>query len=74
MNPDTRLTFPVDAVPKYGTLFNINEHIHWVRMKLPMSLNHVNLWTLGNTDDLTLIDTGMQLDDCLLYTSDAADE
>ena len=63
MNSETRLTFPIDEVPKYGTLFNINEHINWVRMPLPMSLNHVNLWTLGGIDDLTLIDTGMQLDD-----------
>mgnify|MGYP005697748961 FL=1 len=63
MNSETRLTFPIDEVPKYGTLFNINEHINWVRMPLPMSLNHVNLWTLGGINDLTLIDTGMQLDD-----------
>lgn len=62
MNSETRLTFPIDEVPKYGILFNINEHINWVRMPLPMSLNHVNLWTLGGIDDLTLIDADDLLD------------
>ena len=32
-------------------------------MPLPMSLNHVNLWTVGDKDSLTLIDTGMNLKD-----------
>jgi glyoxylase-like metal-dependent hydrolase (beta-lactamase superfamily II) len=32
-------------------------------MPLPMSLNHINLWGLGTQDNLTLVDTGMHLDD-----------
>ena len=41
----------------------INEHVRWIRMPLPMSLNHINLWGLGAQDNLTLVDTGMHLDD-----------
>mgnify|MGYP003311831478 CR=1 FL=1 len=63
MNSETRLTFPLDVVPKSGTLHAINEHVRWIRMPLPMSLNHINLWGLGTQDNLTLVDTGMHLDD-----------
>ncbi len=63
MNIEKRLEFPIDDVPKYGVLHQINDQIHWVRMPLPMSLNHVNLWTVGYKDSLTLVDTGMQLED-----------
>ena len=63
MNAEKRLEFPIDEVPKYGVLHQINEQIHWIRMPLPMSLNHVNLWTVGDKDSLTLIDTGMHLED-----------
>ena len=38
MNPDTRLEFPIDTVPKNGTMYSINDDLHWVRMPLPMSL------------------------------------
>ena len=63
MNSDTRLTFPLDVVPKSGSMHVINEHVLWIRMPLPMSLNHINLWGLGNKENLTLVDTGMNLDD-----------
>ena len=63
MNSETRLTFPIDVVPQSGTLYAINEHVRWIRMPLPMSLNHINLWGLGIKDNLTLVDTGMHLDD-----------
>jgi glyoxylase-like metal-dependent hydrolase (beta-lactamase superfamily II) len=63
MNPDTRLEFPIDTVPKNGTMYSINDELHWVRMPLPMSLNHINLWLIGSKDQATLVDTGMFLDD-----------
>ena len=63
MNSEARLNFPIDDVPKSGTLQVINEHVRWIRMPLPMSLNHINLWGLGRKDDLTLVDTGMHLED-----------
>ena len=63
MNPDTRLEFPIDTVPKNGTMYSINNELHWVRMPLPMSLNHINLWLIGSKDQATLVDTGMFLDD-----------
>ncbi len=63
MSADNRLEFPIETVPKSGSSYVINEHVRWVRMPLPMSLNHINLWALGLDDNLTLVDTGMHLDD-----------
>ena len=63
MNSETRLIFPLDVVPKSGTMHEINKHVRWIRMPLPMSLNHINLWGLGTQDNLTLVDTGMHLDE-----------
>ncbi len=33
--------------------------VYWIRMPLPMSLNHINLWALEDGDGWTLVDTGM---------------
>ena len=63
MSTEHRLEFPIKTVPKSGTSHIINEHVRWVRMPLPMSLNHINLWALGQNKNLTLVDTGMHLDD-----------
>ena len=63
MNSETRLNFPIDEVPKSGTLRAIHEQVRWIRMPLPMSLNHINLWGLGAKDNLTLVDTGMHLNE-----------
>jgi glyoxylase-like metal-dependent hydrolase (beta-lactamase superfamily II) len=35
--------------------------VHWLRMPLPMALNHINLWALEDGDGWTLVDTGMNL-------------
>ena len=44
MNIDTRLVFPYEDVPKNGTMLEIENNVRWIRMPLPMSLNHINLW------------------------------
>ncbi len=74
MNADTRLDFPIDEVPKNGTLFSIQKDIHWVRMPLPMDLNHINLWIIGSKEECTLVDSGMFLEDVKNAWSDLIDK
>ena len=74
MNADTRLDFPIDEVPKNGTLFSIQKDIHWVRMPLPMDLNHINLWIIGSKAECTLVDSGMFLEDVKNAWSDLIDK
>ena len=61
MSTDTRLNFPIEDIPKNGESLKIADGLTWVRMPLPMSLNHINLWLIGENHDQTLVDTGMHL-------------
>ncbi|MDP6968412.1 MAG: MBL fold metallo-hydrolase [Gammaproteobacteria bacterium] len=53
------LTFPIDTPPPEGQPQEIFPGIYWLRMPLPFSLNHINLWILEDEDGWTLIDTGI---------------
>jgi glyoxylase-like metal-dependent hydrolase (beta-lactamase superfamily II) len=55
------LTFPFGReTPEPGRLREVAPGVHWLRMPLPLALNHVNLWVLDEADGgVTLVDTGM---------------
>lgn len=53
------LIYPFEEVPKIGELFEIAPGVNWIRMELPFSLNHINLWLLDDGDGWTIIDTGI---------------
>jgi glyoxylase-like metal-dependent hydrolase (beta-lactamase superfamily II) len=50
-------------VPKAGELVEVSEGIFWLRMPLPMSLNHINLYLVDEGDSFAVIDTGMNYPD-----------
>lgn len=45
--PDGGLRFPFAHVPAPGVVKQVAPGIHWLRMPLPLRLNHVNLWLLA---------------------------
>jgi glyoxylase-like metal-dependent hydrolase (beta-lactamase superfamily II) len=49
---------PHDIPPEPGQATLIAEDVLWLRMPLPMVLNHVNAYALRDADGWTLIDTG----------------
>lgn len=53
------LRFPFDTPPKPGAAVEVAEGILWLRLPLPMALDHVNVYALADADGWTLIDTGM---------------
>lgn len=55
------LTFPWEEPPGCGEAIEVVEGILWVRLPLPMRLNHVNVYVLDEGDYWTIIDTGMDL-------------
>lgn len=59
----SELTYPLGAPPRAGEAVEVAPGILWLRMPLPLSLNHINLWALEDGDGWTLVDTGMQTDD-----------
>ena len=51
--------------PEPGTLHEIADGVHWLRMPMPFSLDHINLWVLdGGDDGWTLVDTSIPASSC----------
>ncbi len=50
---------PFDNAPAEGEAVEVAEGILWMRIPLPMVLNHVNSYALREADGWTLIDTGL---------------
>jgi glyoxylase-like metal-dependent hydrolase (beta-lactamase superfamily II) len=53
------LKYPIKATPLPGQAVEVAPGVHWLRMPLPLALNHINLWALEDGDGWTLVDTGM---------------
>ena len=53
------LLMPWDAPPKTGAAIEVAEGVLWLRMPLPMALDHVNVYALDDGDGWTLVDTGV---------------
>ncbi len=51
------------SVPSAGGTQSIVPGLHWLRMPLPMALNHINLWLLEDGDQWIVVDTGMFTDE-----------
>jgi glyoxylase-like metal-dependent hydrolase (beta-lactamase superfamily II) len=47
------------APPAAGTLERVADGVSWLRMPLPMVLNHINLWVLEDEAGWWLVDTGI---------------
>ena len=60
MPPSSALEYPIPVL-RTGELREIAPGVHWLRMRLPYRLNHVNLWLLEDGDALTVVDTGMNM-------------
>jgi glyoxylase-like metal-dependent hydrolase (beta-lactamase superfamily II) len=58
--PGSTLDYPFEARPELGALIEIRPGIHWIRMRLPMQLNHINLWLLEDEGGWTIVDTGIR--------------
>lgn len=59
--PGAELRFPWEAPPGPGEAVEVAEGILWLRLPLPMKLDHVNVYALDEGDHWTVIDTGMDL-------------
>lgn len=51
------------AEPENGSPTPVAPGIHWLRMPLPFSLDHINLWLIDDGAGTTLIDSGIAQED-----------
>ena len=54
-----QINYYLNLQPKLGNVENIARGVWWIRMPLPMPLDHINLWLLDEEDGFTIIDTGV---------------
>lgn len=57
--PPRQIRYPVETPPEGGEAIEIAEGILWIRIPLPMVLNHVNVYALDDGDGWTIVDTGL---------------
>ena len=53
-----RLRYPWEDPPAQGEVIEVAEGVLWMRLPLPMKLDHVNVYALDDGDGWTVIDTG----------------
>ncbi len=54
----TPISYPWDTPPETGTAIEVAEGVLWMRLPLPMALDHVNVYALDDGDSWTIVDTG----------------
>lgn len=53
------LEYPHSSRPDPRVLIDVAPGVRWLCMPLPFSLNHINLWLLGEGKHCVLVDTGL---------------
>lgn len=56
------IEYAFDDTPDIGATLPVAHGIHWLRMPLPFSLGHINLWLLEADDGWAVVDTGIHTD------------
>jgi glyoxylase-like metal-dependent hydrolase (beta-lactamase superfamily II) len=59
-----RIEYPAIDIPQPGEFAYVAPGIYWLRIPMPMDLNHINLWLLEDGAGWTLIDSGLNADMC----------
>ena len=57
------LSYPFTDKPQPGELVSVAPGVFWLRMPLPIALNHINLWLLEDDEGWTIVDTGISDDE-----------
>ncbi len=56
---DGTIRFPFAGPPAEGSATEVASGVLWLRLPLPMALDHVNVYALDDGDGWTLVDTGL---------------
>ena len=57
--PPTMIEYEFEDAPEEGRTMPVADGMHWLRMPLPFSLGHINLWLLEDDDGWAVVDTGI---------------
>lgn len=62
--PNLRYPFEKGFSPAHGEPFEVADGVFWVRVPLPISLDHINLWLLRDGDGWVIVDSGYDDHSC----------
>ena len=57
--PNAYLHYPWEEPPVHGQAIEVADGVLWIRLPLPMALDHVNIYALDDGDSWTIVDTGI---------------
>lgn len=52
------IEYPFADLPNLGHTISVADGVAWLRMPLPLALDHINLWLLDDEDGYAAVDTG----------------
>lgn len=69
------LTYPFTSVPAPGETLEVAPGVRWIRMPMPLMLDHINLWAIDEGEGWAIVDTGLRTPDttvawCRLFAGD----
>ena len=56
------LQYPFETFPEPGKAISVADGVYWVRMQLPYTLDHINIWLIDDGDSWVLVDTCVDMD------------
>ena len=59
------LIYPFAAAPQTGKVLAVAPGVVWMRMPLPIALDHINVWGIEDDNGWAVVDTGMRTDTTL---------
>ncbi len=62
--PELKYPFKKRWSPEPGQPFEVEDGVFWLRVPLPIALDHINLWILRDNDGWTLVDSGYDAQIC----------
>jgi len=57
------LRYPFASQPGSGEALEVADGVLWLRLVLPMALNHINVWALRDAGGWAIVDTGLGVPD-----------
>jgi len=61
-NAPPSVSYPFDPPPTCGNALEVAPGVRWIRMPLPYSLDHINVWTIADGEGCAIVDTGARTD------------
>ncbi len=55
-----KIRTPWDAPPEHGQAIEVAPGVLWIRLPLPMALDHVNIYAFDDGDSWSVVDTGIR--------------